>query len=189
MANSLTLSPSSRANTSNQQTIRFREGGTVIVRRALMAGRVATSTEEGRLTNTSPMLDYTRLLVPVDMRHRDDSLGSIKTAVAIAGASGAELVLMTAANPLGKHLTDTPKEQQEIFEAWAGDMAVRYDFAMAPVFRAHDHPQHAILEECRDRNVDLVVMSSHKPRMTDHLFGSHASHIVRDAPCSVMVVR
>lgn len=141
------------------------------------------------MTDTSPKLAYQRLLVPVDMRHRDNATGSIEVACAISGASGAELILMTAASPLGQHLTDTPEDQQVIFQSYADDIAERYGQTITPVFRAHEHPEHVILEECRDRDVDLVVMSSHDPRLSDHIFGSHASHIVRDAPCSVFVVR
>jgi nucleotide-binding universal stress UspA family protein len=40
-----------------------------------------------------------------------------------------------------------------------------------------------------DIEADLIVMGSHKPRLTDYLLGSNAEQIVRHATCSVWVVR
>ena len=134
-------------------------------------------------------LAFGKVMVPVDMRHLENSRQPIQMAGAIAAANDGELFLMTAANPLGKHITDTPEQQRKAFEDWAGRLAGEAGCQVTPVFRSHESPERAILQECRERDVDLIVMASHNPRLTDHLFGSHASHIVRDAPCSVMVLR
>ena len=38
-------------------------------------------------------------------------------------------------------------------------------------------------------DVDLIVVGSHRPVMSDYLLGSNAKTIVRHAQCSVLVVR
>jgi nucleotide-binding universal stress UspA family protein len=40
-----------------------------------------------------------------------------------------------------------------------------------------------------DKKIDLIVMASHDPRVTDYLIGSNAAHVVLHGPCSVLVVR
>lgn len=36
---------------------------------------------------------------------------------------------------------------------------------------------------------DLIVMASHRPELKDYLLGPNASHVVKHADCSVLVVR
>lgn len=36
---------------------------------------------------------------------------------------------------------------------------------------------------------DLIVMASHRPELKDYLLGPNASHVVKHANCSVLVVR
>jgi nucleotide-binding universal stress UspA family protein len=44
-------------------------------------------------------------------------------------------------------------------------------------------------EQQRRSAGELIVMSSHQPGMRTYLLGSNASHVVRYARCSVLVVR
>lgn len=46
-----------------------------------------------------------------------------------------------------------------------------------------------IMNAAEKISADLIVMASHKPHLTDYLLGANAAHVVRHAPCSVMVVR
>jgi universal stress protein G len=48
---------------------------------------------------------------------------------------------------------------------------------------------HEILDEAQSMNADLIVMTSHRPAMRTYFLGSNAGHVVRYAPCSVLVVR
>ena len=48
---------------------------------------------------------------------------------------------------------------------------------------------HEVLEEAKTMECDLIVMSSHRPAMRTYFLGSNAGHVVRYAPCSVLVVR
>ena len=46
-----------------------------------------------------------------------------------------------------------------------------------------------ILEEAKRAQIDLIVMSSHRPNMRNYLVGSNAGRSVRHVTCSVLVVR
>jgi nucleotide-binding universal stress UspA family protein len=46
-----------------------------------------------------------------------------------------------------------------------------------------------VIEEAEKASCDLVLMTSHKPGLSTYFIGSNAAHIVRHAPCSVLVLR
>ncbi|KZM48093.1 universal stress protein [Labrenzia sp. OB1] len=48
---------------------------------------------------------------------------------------------------------------------------------------------HEVIEEAEKSGCDLILMTSHKPGLSTYFIGSNAAHIVRHAPCSVMVLR
>jgi nucleotide-binding universal stress UspA family protein len=52
------------------------------------------------------------------------------------------------------------------------------------------HPAEVILEEARERNVDLIAMTTHgRGGMARLAFGSVADEVLRHAPCPVLLVR
>ena len=46
-----------------------------------------------------------------------------------------------------------------------------------------------ILELAGEAEADLIVLASHRPDVRDYLIGGNAAHVVKHAPCSVLVVR
>ena len=54
---------------------------------------------------------------------------------------------------------------------------------------AHGTIYHEILSYAEKVKADLIVMASHRPELKDYLLGPNASHVVRHANCSVLVVR
>ena len=46
-----------------------------------------------------------------------------------------------------------------------------------------------ILKYAEAHGVDLIVMASHRPELSDFLIGPNAARVVRHAKCSVLVVR
>jgi universal stress protein F len=51
------------------------------------------------------------------------------------------------------------------------------------------HSGRSILDWVEANVPDMIIIESHRPGMQDLLLGSTASHIVRHAPCSVLVLR
>ncbi|MEL6463781.1 MAG: universal stress protein [Pseudomonadota bacterium] len=47
----------------------------------------------------------------------------------------------------------------------------------------------SITDYARDHDVDLIVMPSHQPALSDILLGSTAAWVTRHAPCAVHVIR
>ena len=130
-----------------------------------------------------------RILVPVDMRHAAVSQQAIGTAVYFARGAGADVFILTVANPFGTHLTDLPEAHRPGFEAFVKGEAERLGYPIAPLFRSHESVNEIVQKVVKQNGIDFVVMASHHPRLTDHLFGSHASQVALHANCSVLVVR
>jgi len=70
-------------------------------------------------------------------------------------------------------------------------IACDHDFGDVPVDEEVRYGSigHEILATARERNVDLIVMASHRPEMIDYVIGANAAHVTLHASCSVMVLR
>jgi nucleotide-binding universal stress UspA family protein len=51
------------------------------------------------------------------------------------------------------------------------------------------HTYKVILDVADEKEVDLIVIASHRPGFQDYYLGSTAAKVVRHANCSVHVVR
>jgi len=134
---------------------------------------------------------YSKIMVPVDMRHRERSQKALDTAADLARHFGATMILLTVDHPLGHHsLQELPEQHKPAFDAFVAEekAALGVD-KLEAVFSHADVAHQRIREEAEHLRVDLIVMHSHDPRLSDYLFGSNASRVVLHAPCSVMVVR
>jgi nucleotide-binding universal stress UspA family protein len=130
-----------------------------------------------------------RILVPVDMRHAEVSRSAVDAAVYLARRTGAKVFVLTVANPLGTHLTEMPEAHKPEFNAFVSQEAQRLDYPITPLFQSHESVNEVIRHIVKQHDVDFVVMATHHPRLTDHLFGSHASQTALHANCSVLILR
>jgi nucleotide-binding universal stress UspA family protein len=51
------------------------------------------------------------------------------------------------------------------------------------------HSYNTILDVVEEKDVDMVIIASHRPGLQDYFLGSTAAKVVRHAKCSVLVVR
>jgi nucleotide-binding universal stress UspA family protein len=114
-------------------------------------------------------------------------------AIALAEAHRASLTILFVYNPDG---TATPgsqgneaedrrywREQLEQIRPTDPRIAVRHVFV-------EGDPAAEIVRYCRDATMDLVVMGTHgRTGLERLLLGSVAEKVLRDAPCSVLVVK
>jgi nucleotide-binding universal stress UspA family protein len=139
---------------------------------------------------------YKHILVPVDLADTNLAKPAIETAVMMAKSYDGTVRLLNV-------LPMTPVMLAEYvppdFDAQQRKTA---EDALAIVAKESGLPPgrvssivrqggiyHEILEEAKNMNADLIVMSSHRTGMRTYFLGSHAGHVVRYATCSVLVVR
>ncbi len=137
---------------------------------------------------------YKNILVPVDLADFDLAKPAIDAACALARGSGGSVrlvnVLPMTPVMLAEYVPPDFDEQQrksaeEALARMAGECGaerVTHAVRQGGIY-------HEVLEEAKSMQADLIVMSSHRPAMRTYFLGSNAGHVVRYAPCSVLVVR
>lgn len=146
-----------------------------------------------------PAKPYQRVMVPTDFSA--DSLRALREALGVATRCKAELlivhVLESAAHPTHSALKSTVHGQvdarlrEEIDRELAtlSARAVAADIHPRTIV-AEGIPADAIVRLAQEEGVDLIVISTHgRSGLSRLLLGSTAEKVVRQAPCSVLVVR
>jgi universal stress protein A len=149
------------------------------------------------------MFEPKRILVPTDFSKYSDK--ALKTAVDIAKRYGAKVYLLHVIsevvyqcavdyclsdadlNKIEKFglKTSTDKLQAEVrrIAKSAGGMDITFDIKRG-------HPYETILNEQREKKIDLIVIASHgRTGIMKHLMGSVAEKVLRGAKCSVLLVK
>jgi nucleotide-binding universal stress UspA family protein len=139
---------------------------------------------------------YKQILVPVDLTDPELARPAIATACSMAKASGGSVrlvnVLPMTPVMLAEYVPpDFDVQQRKSSEDALAKVAGGCGLESARI--SHIVRQggiyHEVLEEAKVFGADLIVMSSHRPAMRTYFLGSNAGHVVRYAPCSVLVVR
>ena len=139
---------------------------------------------------------YQRILVPVDLADPNLAKPALETAVMICNSTGGDIrvmnVLPVTPIMLAEYVPPDFEAQQrksaeEALTIIAGEVTVKSGRVTSTVRQGGIYQE--ILEEAKDMNADLIVMSSHRVGVRTYFLGSQAGHVVRYASCSVMVVR
>ena len=137
---------------------------------------------------------YKRILVPVDITDAELTKPAIAAALTMAKASGAEIrlvnVLPLTPVMLAEYVPPDFEVQQRKSTEEALEVMIK-ELGLEPgrATVRQGGVSHEVLEEATAIDADLICMSSHRPAMRNILLGSNASHVVRYAKCSVLVVR
>jgi len=135
---------------------------------------------------------YSTILVPIDMAHVAEGKTNIDLAAKHA-AAGAKIILLNvvedipnwAAVELPAGLIDQSIESaQSELKAIATAAGMKMEVEVRT-----GHSYNTILDVAKEKNVDLIIIASHRPGLQDYFLGSTAAKVVRHANCSVLVVR
>jgi nucleotide-binding universal stress UspA family protein len=139
---------------------------------------------------------YKKILVPIDLTDPEYARPAIETAVSMARASGGTVrllnVLPMTPVMLAEYVPpDFDVQQRKSAEETIAVVAKETGLDPAQISAAvrQGSIYHEILDEAQSMDADLIVMCSHRPAMRTYFLGSNAGHVVRYAPCSVLVVR
>jgi len=139
---------------------------------------------------------YKKILLPIDLQEQSSWQKALPAALEYCQAIGAELHLLSVFPDLPPGMQMYLPEDTE--SRLAHEAAAGLDAFVAEhlpegvtVFKHLDTGSiyHCILETAERIGIDLIVMASHRPEMSDYLVGPNASRVVRHANISVLVVR
>jgi nucleotide-binding universal stress UspA family protein len=130
---------------------------------------------------------YKHILVPVDLSDVNAAEKAMAVARHFARRDGAQMTVISVVPAWPEDLERSPKDYEPELDAYLA--AAREGMQIDGIVKVGGSISGRIIEAIEDRKIDLVVMASHNPRVTDYLIGSNAAHVVLHAPCSVLVVR
>jgi universal stress protein G len=139
---------------------------------------------------------YKKILVPVDLGDPNLAKPALQTAVMMANATGGDLRLINvlAVTPalLAEYVPADFEAQQrrsaeEALSIIVSEVGLAAERVSSAVRQGGTYQE--ILEEAKNFQADLIVMSSHRVGVRTYFLGSVAGHVVRYANCSVLVVR
>jgi len=135
---------------------------------------------------------FKTILVPIDMAHVAEGKSNIDIAAQHA-AAGAKIILLNVveeiptwaaaelpANLVPDSLSRAKKELRAIANATGQELEV--DVRDGRSYKT-------ILDVAKEKQVDLIIIASHRPGLQDYFLGSTAAKVVRHATCSVLVIR
>ena len=137
---------------------------------------------------------YRGILIAVDLDEPSSWSKALPAAVALANANGARLTLGTVLTDASVRLeaqwsVTAYREFVEIAQARLHGLARDCGYAQPGILVGRGAVGSGILDMAREIDADLIVLASHRPGAKDYLIGANAVHVVRHAPCSVLVVR
>jgi nucleotide-binding universal stress UspA family protein len=139
---------------------------------------------------------YRRILVPIDLADVDLAKPAVATAVMMARESNGSVrlinVLPMTPVMLAEYVPPDFEAQQRVSAEEAIGIVAK-ETGLPPdrvsAIVRQGGVDREILDEAKEMNADLIVMSSHRTGMRTYFLGSNAGHVVRYATCSVLVVR
>ncbi len=136
---------------------------------------------------------YSKIMIPVDIRHTDQMNKALSVAVDIAKLYGAQLHIVGVGQSTPSEVAHTPTEYAEKLTAFAAERSK----ALGVTFTPHTEISHDlaidldnVLKRTADAiGIDLIIMGSHVPGFAEHFFASNAGYLASHASMSVLVVR
>jgi len=130
---------------------------------------------------------YSHILVPVDLDTPAMADRAMEVARELAERDGAKLTVVSVQPVIADETAMPPPDYQPKLDAYIE--ANKGDLEVEGVLQIGGSISGEIRRTAEERDVDLIVMASHEPRLSDYLIGSNAAHVTLHTPCSVLVVR
>ncbi len=135
---------------------------------------------------------FKTILVPIDMAHVAEGKANIEIAAQHADA-GAKIILLNVVEDIPNWAAaELPTNLQEnsLKKAKAELLAIANASGRELDIEVKSGRSYkTILEVADQRQVDMIIIASHRPGLQDYFLGSTAAKVVRHATCSVLVIR
>jgi len=140
---------------------------------------------------------FKEILLPLDLNNAASQEKAVGTAVGLARTYNSHLHVMTIVPSFGEGFVTSffPADYQEKAVAATNERLHAFTRERIPEGVPVQHVvacgtiYEEILGFAKKHRIDLIVMASHRPELSDYLLGPNAARVTRHADCSVMVVR
>ncbi len=136
---------------------------------------------------------FKKILIPIDLAHADKLEKSISVGAYLAKTGNLPVVFTAVTTALPGPLAHTPEEFRDKLAVFAQDQSDKHGIsASAHAVFSHDPAidlEDGLLKAVHETGADLVVMATHVPSLTDHVWPSNGGRIATHADVSVFLVR
>ncbi|TQM91857.1 MAG: universal stress protein [Roseinatronobacter sp.] len=136
---------------------------------------------------------FSKILVPVDLAHRDTLSKAVAFACNTAREHKADICFVSVSGELPSEIARSSGEYGEKLQEFADRKAEEYAITVTALNLSSPDPaaevDRKLLKAIEDTGADLVVMASHQPGLMEYIFSSHGGYIAAHAKVSVFVVR
>lgn len=136
---------------------------------------------------------YNRILVPVDLAHRERLDKALQTAADLAKLYGASICYVGVTASAPGAAAHTPREFTERLAEFGRERGEHDDVAVTTRALVVQDPavdlDEALEQAVHETGSDLVVMASHVPGFAEHVSASNAGYLAAHSEVSVFVVR
>ncbi len=140
---------------------------------------------------------FKNILLPIDLGEEPQSGRAVAAATELCEKLGARLNILAVVPGYGMSIVSQyfPEDFEERAKAAAAQQVADFIKNNIPsgiettAVVATGTVYKEILQVAQDSGCDLIVMSAHRPELSDYLLGPNASRVVRHGRCSVLVVR
>ena len=146
-----------------------------------------------------------KILVPIDLEHKSSWIGALPEAVAQAEAFRGKIWVMTVVPHLAGDLDwryTIQDDEQGGLKFDVNDLVGQAEKRLhelvseyAPkdlvggITAKHGTIYERIIETADRLEIDLIVMTAHRPSLKDYLVGPNTARVSRHADCSVLILR
>jgi len=135
---------------------------------------------------------YNTILVPIEFSHLDSGINAIQIAKKLLNKDGKVFLLSVLGEIPAYVEVQMPKDLMSTNQKIAYQTLVRIANSEGIGLNVEimsGHAANSILEVAETHSVDLIIIASHKPGLSDYFLGSTAARVVRHAKCPVLVDR
>ena len=134
-----------------------------------------------------------KIMVPVDLAHKDDLENAISQAGQISKLNSATIHSVGVTSSAPTEVAKTPDSYGAKLKAFAKEVSDKTGCPVEPISLVDVDVTadlgHVLLDKSDELKVDLIVMASHVPGLMEHVIASNAGYVASHAKCSVYVVR
>ena len=134
---------------------------------------------------------YKNILIPVALDHEHDTAAAMKIAQRLR-EEGGKITLLSVVEAIPGYVASYLPEGQIDKNRHEVETNLKADAGGVKGVESKvitGHPGGSIVEYAKDHDVDLIVITSHKPGLQDFFLGSTAARVVRYSQCPVHVLR
>jgi nucleotide-binding universal stress UspA family protein len=136
---------------------------------------------------------YTKIMIPVDLRHVDHMGKSLQVAADIAKLYNAETHIVGVGHNVPNQVARSPDEFAEKLAQFAAECSQTYGVTFNPHVETSRDPavglDDVLKRSASSLGIDLIVMASHTPGMAEYVFASNAGYLASHSDLSVLIVR